>query len=57
MALRVTRFSLFEAHDGGSIVVSLAHGESDATHVHLTNEAAQLLVQHARNRLAFRDAD
>lgn len=49
----VSCVSFFEALSGDTIMIRFAHADEDATLVHMTNEAARLLVQQTRNRLAF----
>jgi hypothetical protein len=53
-AWRVSTVSLFEGLDGETLMICFGHGKDNSTVVHMTNEAAQLLVQHTRNRIAFR---
>ncbi|HWU91236.1 MAG TPA: PIN domain-containing protein [Kofleriaceae bacterium] len=52
-ALRVSSVSFFEALSGDTIMIRFGHPDDDATLVHLTNDAARLLLQHMRNRLGF----
>jgi predicted nucleic acid-binding protein len=53
-ALRVSKVSFYEALSGDTIMIRFVHPDDDATLVHVTNEAARLLLLHTRNRLAFR---
>jgi predicted nucleic acid-binding protein len=54
-AFRVVQVSFYEAFSGDTIMIRFEHpGEDSVTLVHLTNEGAQTLLQHTRNRIAFR---